>query len=100
MIFLRKLHHYVGFTLVPLILIQALTGLLLRLRISSSLLHAVHTWFKYRLDFAAFVRVIGLVVGVVVAVGLVILAVSGATLYLNVRVQSAKRARWRGQATG
>lgn len=100
MIFLRKLHLYVGFTLVPLVFIQALTGLLLRLGISSSLLHMVHTWFKYKFDFTALVRVIGLVVGVVVAAGLVILAVSGAILYFNMRIQKAKRARRRGQTTG
>jgi len=91
MMFLRKLHLYIGFTLVPLVVIQAVTGLLLRLRISSALLHTVHTWFKYSYDFTGFVRGVGKALGVLTAVGLFLLAVTGAILYMNMRTQQWKR---------
>lgn len=95
MVWLRKFHLYLGFALVPLVLVQALTGLLLRLRAASELAHLVHTWFKYRYDFSVPVARIGVFLGLVTALGLVLLVVSGATLYVNMRIQQRRRARRR-----
>ena len=89
---LRKLHLVIGFTLVPLVIVQAVTGLLLRLRVGHVLLHTLHTWFKYKFDFTRPLQTVGTVLGVVTAVGLLYLAVSGAVLYVNMRVQQWKRA--------
>lgn len=99
MLLLRKLHLYVGFALVPLVLLQAVTGLLLRVRVSSAFLHTVHTWFKYRVDLVHMAKTIGPIVGIVTAAGLTFLAVSGATVYISMRIQQwRRRARRRGGA--
>lgn len=93
MTFLRKLHLYIGFAMVPLVIVQALTGLLLRVKVTNALIHSVHTWFKYRFDFAELGRVVGVVAGVLIGAGLLFLAVSGAVLYLNMRIQQWRRRR-------
>ena len=93
MISLRKLHLYVGFALVPLILVQAVTGLLLKLRLSNQLVHTLHTWFKYRFDFPAAAQTAGKALGIVIAAGLAFLAVSGGVLYSVMRVQQLRRRR-------
>lgn len=87
----RKLHLYVGIVLALFLLIQAVTGFLLRLRVSGPVSHLVHTWLKY----AQSGQGIGLIVGLAVAVGLAWLAVSGAILFINTQVQKAKRAKRR-----
>lgn len=87
----RKLHLYVGIVLALFLLIQAVTGFLLRLRISGPVAHLVHTWLKY----ARSGQGIGLVVGLVLAVGLAWLAISGAMLFVNTQLHKAKRAKRR-----
>jgi uncharacterized iron-regulated membrane protein len=96
--FLRKLHLWTGFSLVPLVIIQAVTGLLLRLKVSSALLHTVHTWFKYSYDFTGFARGVGVVLGVLTAVGVFLLSVTGAVIYTNTRIQQWRRRKKRWDA--
>jgi uncharacterized iron-regulated membrane protein len=78
MMLLRKLHLYVGFALAPLLLIQAVTGFMLRLGIYSPV--RLHNW-----------QVILRHVAYILAVGLAFLAASGAVLYLHMRIQQWKR---------
>jgi multisubunit Na+/H+ antiporter MnhB subunit len=73
---LRKLHLMVGFTLVPFLLITAGTGLYILLSHNYQPLRW-HSWFKYG--------------GVVLALGLLFLAVSGGILYTTMRIQQWKR---------
>ena len=86
---LRKLHLYVGIVLALFLLVQAVTGFLLRLRLSGPVSHLVHTWLKY----AQSGQGIGLFVGLVLAVGLAWLAISGVMLFVNTQLQKAKRAK-------
>ncbi len=77
MMFLRKLHLYIGFTLVPFLLVTAVTGIIYLL---SPRLYQVlkwHGWFRWG--------------GLVLAVGLIFLALSGAVLYLDMRIRQWKR---------
>ncbi len=76
MIGLRKLHLVVGFTLVPFVLITAGTGLYILLTNNYQPLRW-HAWFKYG--------------GVLLALGLLFLAVSGGILYSTMRIQQWKR---------
>jgi hypothetical protein len=76
MIGLRKLHLIIGFTLVPFLLITAGTGLYILLTNNYQPLRW-HAWFKYG--------------GMVLAIGLLFLAVSGGILYLTMRIQQWKR---------
>ena len=76
MIGLRKLHLIIGFTLVPFLFITAGTGLYILLTNNYQPLRW-HAWFKYG--------------GMVLALGLLFLAVSGAILYTTMRIQQAKR---------
>jgi len=73
---LRKLHLIIGFTLVPFLFITAGTGLYILLTNNYQPLRW-HAWFKYG--------------GMVLALGLLFLAVSGAILYTTMRIQQAKR---------
>jgi uncharacterized iron-regulated membrane protein len=91
MTFLRKLHLYVGVVLALFLLVQAVTGFLLRLRVSGPATHLVHTWLKY----ARSGQGIGLLVGLVISVGLAWLAISGVILFVSTQTQKAKRARRR-----
>jgi uncharacterized iron-regulated membrane protein len=78
MIPLRKLHLIVGFVLSPLLLLQAVTGFVLRTgRYGPVRLHNWQVVLKH--------------VAYVLAVGLAFLAVSGAVLYLHTRIQQARR---------
>ena len=80
MIQLRKLHLVIGFTLVPFLLIQAVTGFAQVLGMFPSLVVRLHSWVIIVHYF-----------GLVVATGLAFLAVSGGVLYLSMRIQQAKR---------
>lgn len=84
MIGLRKLHLVIGFTLVPFLLVTAVTGFIYLL--APRLYHVLrwHGWFKWG--------------GLVLATGLAFLAFSGAILYLNMRVQQWKRKAQKKQA--
>jgi uncharacterized iron-regulated membrane protein len=77
---LRKLHLIIGFTLVPFLFIQAVTGFAQVLGMFPPLVVRFHSW-------SIIVRQLGLVV----ATGLAFLAVSGGILYLTMRIQQAKR---------
>jgi len=96
MTFFRKLHLYVGIVLALFLLLQAVTGFLLRLRLSGPVSHLLHSWLKY----AQSGQGIGLIVGVAVAVGLAWLAISGVALFVNTQVQKAKRAKRRKEQAG
>jgi hypothetical protein len=74
---LRKIHLVVGFTLVPFILITAGTAVLILVTQQFYGLLKWHMWFRWG--------------GVVLGAGLVFLAISGAILYLNMRIQQWKR---------
>jgi uncharacterized iron-regulated membrane protein len=78
MMLIRKLHLYIGFTLAPLLLLQAVTGFILRTGRYSVV--RLHNW-------QAILRHIAYVL----AIGLAFLAVSGAVLYLNMRIQQWQR---------
>jgi len=84
MIGLRKLHLVVGFTLVPFLLVTATTGFIYLL--APRLYHVLrwHGWFRWG--------------GLVLAAGLAFLAISGAVLYLNMRIQQWKRKAQKKQA--
>ena len=77
MIGLRKLHLVVGFTLVPFLLVTAVTGVIYLLLPRYYQVLRWHGWFKWG--------------GLVLAAGLAFLAVSGAILYLSMRIQQWKR---------
>jgi uncharacterized iron-regulated membrane protein len=74
---LRKLHLVIGFTLVPFLLVTAVTGFIYLL--APRLYHVLrwHGWFRWG--------------GLVLAAGLAFLAISGAILYLNMRIQQWRR---------
>lgn len=76
MIFLRKLHLYLGFTLVPFLVVTAVTGAHILLTGSYQTLKW-HSWFRWG--------------GLVLALGLLVLAVTGAILYLNMRINQWRR---------
>ncbi|MEO0078707.1 MAG: hypothetical protein ABIK86_06900 [candidate division WOR-3 bacterium] len=78
MILLRKLHLYVGFTLAPLLLLQAITGFMLRLGNYSPV--RLHNW-----------QIVLRHVAYVLAVGLAFLAISGAVVYLDMRIRQWQR---------
>jgi len=77
---LRKLHLVIGFTLVPFLLIQAVTGFAQVLGMFPSLVVRLHSWVIIVHYF-----------GLVVATGLAFLALSGGVLYLSMRIQQWKR---------
>jgi hypothetical protein len=86
---LRKLHRVMGLVIVPLVLLQVLGGLLLRIKIQSPFFYNVHTWFKYGPDTG--LATTGAVVAVLLGLALGTQAVSGAVMYLGLKVQQAKR---------
>jgi len=74
---LRKLHLIIGFTLVPFLLVTAVTGVIYLLFPRYYYVLRWHGWFKWG--------------GLVLAAGLAFLAVSGAVLYMNMRIQQWRR---------
>jgi hypothetical protein len=77
MIGLRKLHLIIGFTLVPFLLVTAVTGFIHLLMPRYYQVLRWHGWFKWG--------------GLILAVGIVFLSVSGGILYLSMRTQQWKR---------
>ena len=77
MIGLRKLLLIIGFTLVPFLLVTAVTGFIYLLMPRYYQVLRWHGWFKWG--------------GLILAVGIVFLAVSGGILYLSMRIQQWKR---------
>ncbi|MBM3314610.1 hypothetical protein FJY71_02030 [candidate division WOR-3 bacterium] len=78
MIFLRRLHLYAGAVLAPFLLLQAITGFVLRLGKYGPV--RLHNW-----------QVVSRHIAYVLAVGLAFMAVSGVVLYLNTRIQQVRR---------
>ncbi|MBN2465757.1 hypothetical protein JXD38_09095 [candidate division WOR-3 bacterium] len=74
---LRKLHLVIGFTLVPFLLVTATTGIIYLLMPRFHYVLRWHSWFTWG--------------GLVLAAGLAFLAISGAILYLSMRIQQWKR---------
>jgi uncharacterized iron-regulated membrane protein len=89
MIGLRKLHRILGVWIALLVLLQVTGGMLLRLGVFSSFFYTVHTWFKYVPTRT--LAVSGAVVAVLLGLSLATQAVSGVIMYLNMKVQQAKR---------
>ncbi len=80
MIRLRKLHLLLGIILALPLLVQAVTGFLLRARLVTPSAYLVHTWafiWKHTV--------------LILAPGLAFLAVSGGVLYISQRIQQRKR---------
>ncbi len=77
---LRKLHLIIGFTLALPLLIQAVTGFLLRAGVFAPTTYGLHTW-----------SIIWKHIVFILAPGLAFLAVSGGILYLAMRIRQWKR---------
>jgi hypothetical protein len=89
MIGLRKLHRILGVWIAVLVVLQVLGGMLLRLGVTSSLVFNFHTWFKFVQTKA--LAVPGAVIAIVLGLSLGTQAVSGVIMYVNLKVQQAKR---------
>ncbi len=85
MTFLRKLHLYLGFTLVPFLVVTAVTGAHILLTGSYRTLKW-HSWFRWG--------------GLALALGLLLLAVTGSILYLNMRINQWRRRAQQSGAKG
>ncbi|MEO0085686.1 MAG: hypothetical protein ABIK37_03550 [candidate division WOR-3 bacterium] len=77
---LRKLHLVIGFTLAPLLAVQAVTGFILRRGN-----YAPVRWHNW--------QAVSHYVAYVLGVGLAFLVVSGSVLYVNMRIQQWRRLR-------
>jgi hypothetical protein len=86
---LRKLHRIVGLCIAPLVLLQVVGGVLLRLDVQSPFFYNVHTWFKY--GPVAGMAIAGAVVAVLLGLALGTQAVSGAVMYVGLKIQQARR---------
>lgn len=86
---LRKLHRVLGLWIALLVLLQVVGGLLLRLNVPSPFFYSIHTWFKY--GPAGAPAVLGAAIAVLLGLGLATQAVSGVVMYVNLKVQPARR---------
>ncbi len=89
MIGLRKLHRILGVWIAVLVLLQVTGGMLLRLKVPSPFFYNVHTWFKY--SQVPVLEVLGIVVALLLGLSLGTQAVTGVTMYINLKVQQARR---------
>lgn len=89
MIGLRKLHRILGVWIAALVVLQVVGGMLLRLKVQSSFFYNIHTWFKY--SPAAVLTILGAVVAILLGLSLGTQAVSGVIMYINMKVQQARR---------
>ena len=80
MIRLRKLHLLLGIVLALPLLIQAVTGFLLRVGFVTPAAYLVHTW-AFIWKHIVFI----------LAPGLALLVVSGSVIYISQRIQQRKR---------
>jgi len=81
MILIRKLHRYTGITIAPLVLLQAVTGFLLRLDSLQRNVRLLHNWSQVS-KYVAFV----------LATGLAFMAVTGSIIFIQMWLQRRKRA--------
>jgi len=88
MMLLRKLHLVIGFTLAAPLLIQAVTGFLLRAGVFTPTTYGLHTWSLIWKHIAS-----------VLAVGLAFVVVSGSILYIDMRVRQFRRRKKAKHAT-
>ena len=87
MIQIRKLHRYTGITIAPLVLLQAVTGFLLRMDSLQRNVRLLHNWSQVS-KYVAFA----------LATGLAFMAVTGSIIFIQMRLQRRKRARRMKQA--
>ncbi len=81
MILIRKLHRYTGITIAPLVLLQAVTGFLLRIDSLQRNVRLLHNWSQVS-KYVAFA----------LAIGLVFMAVTGSIIFTQMWLQRRKRA--------
>jgi hypothetical protein len=89
MIWLRKFHRILGVWIALLVLLQVTGGMLLRLGVTSSFIFNIHTWFRF-LKVPA-LAIPGVVIAILLGMSLGTQAVSGVIMYINLKVQQAKR---------
>jgi hypothetical protein len=87
--FLRKLHLIVGATLAPFLLVTGITGFLILTGHFHATTFGLHSW-----------RLVWRFIGMASGLGLALLALTGATLYVNMRVNQFRRWRKKRQARG
>jgi|GEM_PF-2061160 len=89
MIGLRKLHRVTAVWIAPQVLLQAAGGTRLRLDGTTPFFLTVHAWFKS--VNARALEIPGAVVAVLLGLGLMVQAVTGFIMYVNLKVQQARR---------
>lgn len=87
MILLRKLHRYTGITIAPLVLMQVVTGFLLRMDSLQRNARLLHNWSQVS-KYAAFA----------VAIGLAFMVITGSIIFIQMSLQRRKRAARKRQA--
>ena len=87
MILLRKLHRYTGITIAPLILLQAVTGFLLRMDSLQRNVRLLHNWSQVS-KYVAFA----------LATGLAFMVITGSTIFIQMQLQKRKHTRRMQQA--
>jgi len=87
MILLRKLHRYTGITIAPLVLMQVVTGFLLRMDSLQRNARLLHNWSQVS-KYVAFA----------LAIGLAFMAVTGSIIFIQMWLQRRKRATRKRQA--
>ena len=87
MILLRKLHRYTGITIAPLVLMQVVTGFLLRMDSLHRNARLLHNWSQVS-KYVAFA----------LAIGLAFMAVTGSIIFIQMWLQRRKRAARKRQA--
>lgn len=81
MILLRKLHRYTGITIAPFVLLQAVTGFLLRMDSIQRNARLLHNWSQVS-KYVAFA----------IATGLAFMVVTGSIIFIQMWLQKRKRA--------
>lgn len=87
MILLRKLHRYTGITIAPFVLLQVVTGFLLRMDSLQRNARLLHNWSQVS-KFVAFA----------LAIGLAFMVVTGSIIFIQMQLQKRKRAIRKRQA--
>ena len=80
MILLRTLHRYTGITIAPFVLLQAVTGFLLRMDSIQRNVRLLHNWSQVS-KYVAFV----------LATGLAFMVVTGSIIFIQMWLQKRKR---------
>ena len=80
MILIRKMHRYTGITIAPLVLLQVVTGFLLRQDSLQRNARLLHNW-SHVSKYVAFA----------LAVGLAFMVVTGSIIFIQMQLQKRKR---------